>query len=116
MKKLKPLLPSLKEKKRYLAFEVISKQKMHSFDDFSRAFWNRALQFVGEAGAGKAGFWLLSDTYKNNRGLIKVNHKYTEELRAILCTMDTINNQDTIVRSLGMSGIVNKAAKYTEVN
>ena len=110
MKKIKPLLPSLKEKKRYLAFEVLSKRM--SFEDFSRAFWQRALQFSGEAGAAKAGYWLLSDTYKNNKGLIKVNHKHTDELRAVLCTMDSINNQDSIVRSLGMSGIVNKAANY----
>jgi len=63
-KKIKPLLPSLKEKKRYIAFEIISKRKITDLKQIQKEIWDSSLSFFGELGAAKAGLWVFSDQYK----------------------------------------------------
>jgi|SRR3989338_10765075 len=107
---MKPLLPTLKEKKRYLAYEVISKPL--KFNVVSKAVWDNILGYIGTKGTAKAGIWLLNDKYKNNKGIIRVTNKYVDDLKASLALIKKINNEDVIVRSLGVSGILNKAENY----
>ena len=110
-KKLKPILPTLREKKRYLAFEIISKSKIKDFSSVSGAIWSSSLSFMGEIGAAKAGIWVLADKYDSNaqKGIIKVGHKHVNELKASLALIDKIENQDVIIRSSKVSGILKKA-------
>lgn len=111
MVKIKPILPSLREKKRYLAFEIVSNTKIESFQSVSRAIWDYSLQFFGEKGVAQAGIWLLSDKYnpKTKRGLIRVNNRYVNDLKSALTLIDEIENNEVIVRSVGVSGILKKA-------
>ena len=113
--KIKPILPSLREKKRYLAFEIISKSKIKDFSAVSSAIWSSSLSFMGELGAAKAGIWVLPDKYneKTQRGIIKVSNKYVNELKASLALIKEIDGNGAIVRSVILSGMLNKAAKYT---
>ncbi|MBD3304289.1 hypothetical protein GF343_04020 [Candidatus Woesearchaeota archaeon] len=113
MAKIKPVLPSLREKKRYLAFEIISKEPIKDFSDVSRAVWKALLDLSGVLGAAKAGIWLLSDKFYKDKqkGLIKVNHRNVDLLKSALCTIRQINGTDVIVRSVGLSGILKKAEK-----
>ena len=112
-KKLKPLLPTLREKKRYLAFEVLSKAKIMDFDTVSNAILHTSAEFLGQLGVSKAGLLILSDKWDKNsqRGIIRVSHKHVDNLKAALTMMDKINDDDVIVKSVGVSGILNKAEK-----
>ena len=109
--KLKPVLPSLREKKRYLAFEVISKEKINDASRISNAVWHYALQFLGQLGAAKAGIMVLNNKWdqKLQRGIIKVSHKHADAVKASLVFANKIDNTDVIFRSLGVSGILRKA-------
>mgnify|MGYP001570940598 FL=1 len=109
--KLKPVLPSLREKKRYLVFEVISKEKINDANKVSNAVWHCSLQFLGQLGAAKAGIMVLSNKWdqKLQRGIIKVSHKHVDAVKAALAFADKIDNNDVIFRSLGVSGILRKA-------
>ena len=71
--KLKPVLPSLREKKRYLVFEVISKGKISNADEVSDAIWRSSLQFIGQLGAAKAGLMVLNNKWSSElqRGISK---------------------------------------------
>lgn len=109
---MKPLLPSLKERKRYLAFEVISNKQISTFKIVSRSVWDGVLNYIGTKGSARAGAWLLHDKWKKNKGIIRVNNKYVDDLKASLTLIKKIDNQDVIVRSLGVSGMLNKAEKY----
>ncbi|MBW2969501.1 hypothetical protein KY319_00050 [Candidatus Woesearchaeota archaeon] len=111
MKGLKPLLPTLKEKKRYLAFEIISKSKIKAFSEVSKVIWASTLSYAGTKGAAKIGLWILPETYnpEKQRGLIKVGHKHLEELKAALALITQIEQQPAIIRSIGASGILAKA-------
>lgn len=108
---MKALLPSLKERKRYLAFELISKKDVR-FNVVSKGVWKGILNFIGTKGAAKAGIWLLHDKFKKNKGLIRVGHKYVDDLKASLALIKTIDGEDVIIRSLGVSGVLNKAEGY----
>ncbi len=109
--KLKPILPSLREKKRYLVFEVISKEKMTDIKPVSSAIYNNLLKLVGQLGAAKAGIMILNNKWNSNtqRGIIKVGHKHADTLKAALVFINKIDDHDAIFRSLGVSGILRKA-------
>lgn len=112
-KKIKPILPSLREKKRYLAFEIISKSKIAGYDAVEKSIFEKSAEFLGQLGMARAGMIFLKDKWNQNlqRGLIRVNNKHVDELRAALTLIKEINNNETIVRSIGVSGILKKANK-----
>ena len=104
MAKIKPLLPSLKEKKRYLAYEIIAKHDIHNT---GKIILKEIQPFLGTILMAKSGVMdIQQDT--PNRGILKISHKYINEIKAALTMITTINQQDVIVRSLKVSGILNK--------
>ena len=111
--KLKPVLPSLREKKRYLAFEVVSREKINDFGAVSNAIMHYSLQFFGKLGAAKAGIMVLNNKWDahNQRGIIKVSHKHVDAVKAALALADKIDGKDVIFRSIGVSGILNKVER-----
>ncbi len=54
---------------------------------------------------------MLPDKYnkEKQRGLIRVNNKSLDKLRATLALVEQINSQKAIVRSIGASGVLKKA-------
>ena len=112
-KKMKPLLPSLKEKKRYLAFNIISKNPINSFKAVSEAIWHSSLKYLGIKCCAEAGIWLVDNTWDKEKqnGIIRVNNKHVHDLKTSLMFVTKIQGSEVIVRSLGVSGILNKAQK-----
>jgi RNase P/RNase MRP subunit POP5 len=113
-KKVKPVLPSLREKKRYVVFEIISKKGIKSFSDVSELVWKSIIKFLGEIETAKAGIWVLSEKWnsKKQRFMIKVNNKYTDKLKAAMSLTKNYKKQKIILKSLGISGIIKKAEQY----
>lgn len=113
-KKVKPVLPSLRERKRYLAFEILSKSKITDYSLISREITENCLKFIGELGAGKAGIMILEEKFnpRTQRGLIKVNNKYLNELKTSLALIEKIKNQPVIIRSLITAGTIKKTERY----
>ena len=104
MAKLKPLLPSLKEKKRYLSYEVIAK---HEMQNIGKLIIREIHSFLGSLTMAKAGI-IDIPVQKPNQGFIKVSNKYVNEVKASLTMIKNINQQDVIVRSLNVSGTLRK--------
>ncbi|MBI2653214.1 hypothetical protein HYX02_00230 [Candidatus Woesearchaeota archaeon] len=111
--KLKPILPSLREKKRYLVFEIISKERVEDAGAVSNAIWGCALKFLGQLGTAKAGIMVLNNKWnaKLQRGVIKVSHKHVDALKAALIFAGGIDNTEVIFKSVGVSGILRKAER-----
>jgi len=113
--KLKPLLPSLKEKKRYLSFEVIS-DKQFSAESVSKAITESTLKFLGTLETGKAGLMILNDKFSNNTGVLKTNHKFVDKLRTSLTLIKDIDTKDVIMRTRIVSGTLKKSiSKFNEL-
>ncbi len=109
--KPKILPPTLRENKRYLAFEIISEEKL-DFGEVLNAFWHSLLNVVGELGASKANIWFVKDTWedKNQRGLIRCSNNYLEYVRSATALIDRIGDVRVVPYTLGVSGTM-KAAK-----
>ena len=113
VKKIKPLLPSLKEKKRYLAFKLISEDKISDFNKVNDSIIAQAMEFMGKFDFSKAGIQVIEDCYKGDRGIIRMNAKYVDEFKSSLLFLNKINGQNVIFQTVGLSGILKKAkSKY----
>ena len=108
--KIKPLLPSLRDKKRYLAYEVVSKQRFYDAMAVNKAIFSAARDFLGDLGTAKAGILMLNDQWNESmqRGVIKVNNKHVDNLKASLIFVKDIEGKEAVVKSVGASGVLRK--------
>ena len=104
-KKIKQIMPSLKEKKRYIAYDVIAEAEP-SPREIEQAITKRMLSFVGELGVSQAGILFPKP------GIVRVSHLSAEYAKAALALVKEINGKPVALRSLGTSGMLNKAEKY----
>ncbi|MBI2565081.1 hypothetical protein HYV79_03795 [Candidatus Woesearchaeota archaeon] len=107
MKKLKQLLPSLREKKRYVLFEILS-NKQHDAKSIINSLTHNYTQFHGELNLAHAGLLPLFDTFSKNKGIIRINNLHVDDLRAALTLVSSIDQEQVIMRSLSVSGVLNK--------
>ena len=68
-------------------------------------------ELLGKLEAGKAGIIPFENKWdaKKQKGIIRVGNKHVDALRASLALIKQIGNREVIVRSLGVSGMLNKA-------
>ena len=102
--KTKSLLPSLREKKRYVVFEVISEDKQ-SFDRVKSLIKDQVKSLFGILGLANMGMIFLND-WNGNRGIVRINNKYINNLRGCFVNL---NEQNLMVHTVGISGILKKA-------
>jgi RNase P/RNase MRP subunit POP5 len=98
----KPLLPTLRTKKRYFVYEVIgSGEIMHN--DVLKKINESYKNCFGVFGLSEAG---IMDTrvFGKNRGIIKINHNCLEKLRISVSMIP-----DMVVQIVYVSGILKKA-------
>ena len=106
MEKIKPLLPSLREKKRYVAFEVLSEKPL-SFKQASEVIMDSALKYAGLKGLADMGLIIIKEKYRKNKGIIRVSSRCVNALKASFC----LAKEPIILRSLGVSGVLQKMDK-----
>lgn len=109
-KAIKGLMPSLREKKRYLVFEVLSEQPVKDRKAVNREILSSFLSLYGETGLAEAGILTLPDfDEKSQKGIIKVSTKSVEKARTALMMVKSINSADAAVRTAFVSGTLKKA-------
>ena len=105
----KPLLPTLRTKKRYIVYRVISNNAVNHFDVYS-SINKMFIELFGRIGHGLAG--IMNTKYhdlKKQTGIIKVNNKYLKEMKMTLTFIKQIKDADAIVDCIYVSGILKKA-------
>ncbi|PIN79888.1 hypothetical protein COV16_01880 [Candidatus Woesearchaeota archaeon CG10_big_fil_rev_8_21_14_0_10_34_8] len=132
MAKLKPLLPSLREKKRYLAFEVIVKEqslfsegnnikksrfrhiskKQISWLDIKIAVKEAIHKHIGRTGLADAGILFVKNN--SNKAVLRTSNNTLNKVKASLIFIKKINNDSVIVRTITASGVLNKAVACIE--
>ncbi|MDI6825754.1 MAG: Rpp14/Pop5 family protein [Candidatus Aenigmarchaeota archaeon] len=108
-RQLKILLPTLREKKRYIAFQVISEEgEEFSYSDLESAIWSVLLDFLGEEGVSKTSVWLLKDCWdqKLQKGILRCNNKSVQKVIASLGLIDRLGDNRITFKILKISGTI----------
>ncbi len=103
------LLPSLKQRKRYVVFEIVSDKK-HSLAEVEEEIRRSLAAFFGQWGLSKASPLFLREKFNQEKQkfVIRVNHQFVNELRAALSLSKKIKNTPIIIRSVITSGTLKK--------
>jgi ribonuclease P/MRP protein subunit POP5 len=108
MANLKPLMPSLKERKRYVVFSVESSADLPPEKIFE-AIQRACLDFMGLLNSGKAGVMILKNQFSGNKGIIRVSHRFVNHVKASLALITCIDKTQINITAIGVSGILKKA-------
>ena len=104
---MKRLISSLREKKRYVAFEVDSDYGLDK-ENIIRAVDASCRNFLGEYGYGKAGVMVVNDTVNGKKGVVRVNSKYVDLVKVSLMMIKEIDNNRVVFRNVKTSGMLGK--------
>ncbi|OIO62839.1 hypothetical protein AUJ69_02060 [Candidatus Woesearchaeota archaeon CG1_02_47_18] len=113
MTHIKPLRPSLRERKRYVVFEVISRSGVRDVKAICKAIRAAFLEFAGRIGRAAASLHVMDKEFneEKQRGIIRINHCFVDHLRASTTFIRKIGRTKVILKSVGVSGILKKARK-----
>jgi len=105
--RLKILLPSLRERERYISFQVISEEPIH-YSDLEAAIWNIFLDFFGEVSVSELSLWLIKNLWdeRNQVGVIRCNNKSVEKVIAGLGVISRLGDTRVIFKILKVSGTI----------
>jgi len=104
---LRRLLPSLRAKKRYLAFELISEsQEPISRSDIVREIMSSASALLGDIRASECELKVLG--FEESKGMLQCAHIRVKETRAVLAAITRISGKRAILHVLGTSGTVKR--------
>lgn len=100
-------MPSMREKKRYVVFRVIS-DKPVGYDFMRDALWNSMTHWIGEAGLAKAGVRVLRNLWNQEEqaGFIQVSPKYVDSVKVAMGLIHQIGDQRVIFQSVRVSGTI----------
>lgn len=104
------LSPALRQKKRYVVFNIISKEKF-TLNDIKKTVEEALLLFLGQLGLAKSSPLLIKEKFKDNKFVVKVNHKFVDELISAVILIKSIKNKPVIVKSIITSGTLKKACE-----
>lgn len=105
---MKRLLPSLRAKKRYLAFELISEAPV-SRSDLIKEVMYTASSLLGDITTSECDIKVLG--FEDSKGIIQCSHTKVKETRASLATLTRINGKMATLHILGISGTVKRATE-----
>jgi ribonuclease P/MRP protein subunit POP5 len=104
----KTLKPTLRERNRYITFEVSSDSLLER-KPVVDAIWATLLRLFGEVGAAKTSLWVMDWEKEKKRGIIKVNHKNVKTLRQSMALIKEIDGKKASINTLTTSGTLKGA-------
>lgn len=117
MMKLKILPPTLRVKKRYIAFEVMSQLPL-TREDVIALIWEGSQDLYGACGTGRFDLWIVKvwNCNSNNhesimKGILRCNRDELQSVRAILPTITKFRGRRVVFHTLGISGTIKSAIK-----
>jgi ribonuclease P/MRP protein subunit POP5 len=105
--KLKILPSTMRMRKRYVKFKVISEEPI-VYEDLEHAIWNTFLDFYGENGTAELDIWLVKNLYngKDQIGIIRCGHKAVDRVLAGLGLLTRLGDNRIVVKILNVSGTI----------
>ncbi|AEF96083.1 Rpp14/Pop5 family protein [Methanotorris igneus] len=103
---LKTLPPTLRDKKRYLVFEIIYEDEL-SESEIINIIRNATINYYGVWGTSKSNPWLVY--YDFPYGILRCRHTEVDYVRSALIFVKEYKNKPINIVVLGVSGTVRKA-------
>ncbi|MFB6076280.1 MAG: Rpp14/Pop5 family protein [Candidatus Aenigmatarchaeota archaeon] len=106
------LPPTMRERKRYIAFKVISDEEIE-FGNLVSGLWHSLLNLMGEFETAKCNVWVVKDKWNDKKqiGLVKCNHNHVKHVRSALALIEMLGDIKVIIKTLGVSGTMRGAEK-----
>jgi RNase P/RNase MRP subunit POP5 len=105
-------LPSIKDKKRYVFFEILSSESLE-FPEVKNSVMNSLLNWLGEKAFASAKPRVIRNLWnsKERRGIIQCSHKFVNEVKTGLALIHQIGDHRVIFRTLRVSGTIKSGKK-----
>lgn len=104
-KSIKPIPQSMRGKKRYIYFELISDRKLAS-GEVSKLLWNSFLRLYGEFGSAEIKFWFIE--FADGKGIIRCAHDKVDKAKAAILFLKESENFGIMPKILRVSGSLKK--------
>ncbi|MDY6769823.1 MAG: Rpp14/Pop5 family protein [Candidatus Nanohaloarchaea archaeon] len=114
MSELQSLPKSLREKQRYIVFDIHC-DRDRELGQVVDAVWDSILDLLGQEGASRADPWVMDDLFdpEQQRGGIRVKKDAVEEVRAALALVQEVGGETAALQVLGVTGTMDSArTKY----
>ncbi|MCD5409665.1 MAG: RNase P [Methanocellales archaeon] len=105
---MKMLPSSLRERKRYLAFEAASTDEV-SRRELTNELWANARSLLGDVGTSQCDLCLLD--FDGRFGILRCAHDKTATARAVLATIDRVGKIRVGIAVIGTSGTIKSATE-----
>ncbi len=107
---MKPLLPTLKEKKRYVKYQVITASPLRR--DVSDELLQRLRRTLGVFGSAEAGLLSIHYDTRTQTGVLRTSVAALPKVRAALLLTTFLSRTRVAIRTLGVSGILKKTDRF----
>jgi ribonuclease P/MRP protein subunit POP5 len=104
---MKPYPPTLKEKKRYVLFEVVSDRKFGK-EDVKKAVSSVLHENLGNMGLADAEFAFIDFDEVTQKGILRCKNKRLGEIRAALAILSEINLYKAFLYIRAVTGSIKK--------
>ena len=109
------LKPSLKQKKRYVLFEIQA-AKTFSLPEVVEAVESSLRHFLGEFGLAKASPLFVKEKWSDKKQcfVLKMSHNHVDEVKSAVILNKKIKNTPVLIRSIITSGTLKKISSQAE--
>lgn len=105
---MKPFPAHMREKRRYIIFEVVSQGK-HDKKSVMKAVWDIVFESIGTFGAAESAFWVIDFDEKSQTGIVRCTNKGLDTIRACLALLGNISNKKAFIHIIKVTGTIKKA-------
>jgi len=107
---MKPFPPTLREKRRYIVFELISEKSLGK-KEVKEGIWKNILENIGIIGAAETGFLFIDFDEKTQKGILRCKNIDLNKIKASLCMLSEINLNKACVHIKAVTGSIKKACE-----
>ena len=111
---MRRLPPSLRHRKRYIAFRLIGLSNPAERKEIALKLMDSMLSLFGEVGSSHAGIWI--EYFDGEFGIARCYNQALEKVKIALTLINEVNGERVLPLILGVSGTIKKCKeKYMEV-
>ena len=108
---MRRLIPTLRNKKRYVAFELVTECNPE-LGEVKKSLWESMLRLFGEIGSAKIDAHFVDEQCKGRRGVVRCAHTGTDGLLSSFAFVSAVSGKKAVLRSLGISSTVKGVKKF----